>query len=57
MAATAPPLAEFDEVVAEKQIDFAVKRHRGGEITEESAQARHCSNSSCLILQLCHEYS
>jgi hypothetical protein len=42
MTATALAFADFDEVVAEKEIDFTVQRHWGGEVTEESAQAWHC---------------
>ena len=41
MAATTLSLAELIEVIAEKKVDFAVQGHRGGEIAEESAQARH----------------
>jgi hypothetical protein len=49
MPAAALPLCYFDEIIAEDEIKFSVKGHRGGHISEESPERRHIFSSAFLI--------
>jgi hypothetical protein len=49
MPAAALPLYYFDEIIAEDEIKFSVKGHRGGHISEKSPERRHIFSSAFLI--------